>query len=246
MVGYEAGLGIDPAAGTCVVWLANGMVPDYLFRDDIAELIAAEQRGDPLPQLGSETLRGYDGAEAWVGRWHSAEREIEIVYDDEGLALIAGDNRIPLQRYSRRSNFSLTVDAPGWNRFLLQAVRGEAEDDDALGPIVELTHGHACFVRAGEPLPEVPDYPAEWNGYTGSFRSYNPWYPALRIVLRSGVLVLIDSYGEGGELVPEGNGFRVGNEPPNFDWLEFTPVIEGVAQGIRFETGAEYSRFFTE
>ena len=46
--------------------------------------------------------------------------------------------------------------------------------------------------------------------------------------------------------MPEDDGFRVGAEPPNFDWLIFTPIIDGQAQGIRFETGAEYSRFFTD
>jgi len=100
-------------------------------------------------------------------------------------------------------------------------------------------------VRAGEPLPETPEYPGEWNGSVGFFRSYDPWYPAIWIVIREGKLALIDSYGTASELVPEGDGFRVGAEPPNFDFLRFDPIIDGRAMGVRFETGAEYSRFFT-
>ena len=101
-------------------------------------------------------------------------------------------------------------------------------------------------MRAGEPRPETPAYPPEWNGYNGLYRSYNPWYPIFRVVLRDGELVLIDSFGDSSPLVPEDDGFRVGAEPPSFDFLTFMPIIDGVAQGIRFETGAEYSRFFTE
>lgn len=129
---------------------------------------------------------------------------------------------------------------------MFEAERDETddEDDDTLGPITKIHHGGETFVRAGEPLPESLAYPAEWNGYLGLYRSYNPWYPAIRIVLREGTLVLIDNTGDASVLVPEDDGFRVGAEPPNFDWLVFTPVIDGVAQGIRFETGAEYSRFF--
>ena len=86
----------------------------------------------------------------------------------------------------------------------------------------------------------------EWDGYAGFYRSYNPWYPAFRVVIRDGALALVDSTGDASTLIPEGDGFRVGSEPPNFDWLVFTPIIGGKAQGIRFEVGAEYNRFFTD
>jgi hypothetical protein len=122
----------------------------------------------------------------------------------------------------------------------------EENEDDTLGSIVKLHYGHETFVRAGESLPETPEYQAEWDGYVGLYRSYNPWYPAFRVVRREGTLVLIDSYGKASSLVPEDDGFRVGAEPPNFDWLIFHPIIDGQAQGIRFETGAEYNRFFAD
>jgi hypothetical protein len=243
MVGYESGMGIDCAKGICVVWLANGMVPDYLFRDDISQLVANAQAGQPLDDLPDETLRSWTGADSWTGAWHSRERSIEIELAADGLAMLCKDERVPLQRYSRRSNSYLTVDAPGWDRFLFEAVRDEGEDD-VPGPITKLHYAFETFVRADEPLPEPPDYPAEWNGFVGFYRSYNPWYPAIWIVIREGKLALIDSYGSASELVPEGDGFRVGAEPPNFDWLRFDPVIDGRAEGIRFESGAEYSRFF--
>jgi D-alanyl-D-alanine carboxypeptidase len=245
MVGYESDLIVDLANGVCVVMLANGAVTDYQLTDDIRKLTVASLAGEPLPELTTETLRSYDGADAWVGMWHSAQRTIEIVNVDEGLTLLVEGNRIPLQRYSRRSNYYLTVDHPAWDRFLFEAVRGEAEGD-TLGPIVALHYGSEKFVRAGEPKPEVPDYPVAWNGSVGLYRSYNPWYPAFRVVLRDGELALIDSFGSSSPLVPEGDGFRVGAEPPNFDWLVFEPVLDEQAQGIRFETGAEYSRFFAD
>ena len=129
--------------------------------------------------------------------------------DEDGLTLLAGDARVPLQRSSRRSNFYLTVDHPAWDRFLFEAVRDENEDDgERLGAIMKLHYGYETFVRVGEPLPETPAYPEEWNSYVGLYRSYNPWYPAIWIVIREGKLALIDSYGTATELVPEDDGFE--------------------------------------
>ncbi|MEZ4505417.1 MAG: serine hydrolase domain-containing protein [Thermomicrobiales bacterium] len=130
MVGYESGLLVDIANGICVVMLANGAVPDYMMTNDLRKLVVASIDGDPLPELSSATLRSYDGADAWAGEWYSAGRQIEIVLADDGLTLIEGDDRIPLQRSSRRSDDSLTVGHPDWDRFLLEAVRDSAEDDD--------------------------------------------------------------------------------------------------------------------
>jgi D-alanyl-D-alanine carboxypeptidase len=245
MVGYEADLVVDLANGICVAMLANGAVSDYKMTGDIQKLVAASITGEPLPELSTETLRSYESADAWTGQWHSRERSIEIVIAEDGLRLLSAEDRIPLQRYSRRSNYYLTADHPAWERYLFKAERAET-GDESLGPITAILHGPERYLRAGDPLPDIPAYPAEWEGFVGLYRSYNPWYPVFRVVLRDGTLVLIDSFGDSSPLVPEDDGFRVGAEPPNFDFLTFTPIIEGVAQGIRFETGAEYSRFFTD
>lgn len=244
MVGYESDLVIDIANGICIVMLANGAVPDYMMTNDVRKLVAASLDSDPLPELSTDTLRSWDGAEDWVGEWHSQERSIEIVLDDDGLTMVCGDQRFAMQRYSRRSDTYLVADAAGWDRFLFEAVRAETEEDEP-GAIVKVHFGFETFVRVTEPLAAVPSYPEEWNGYVGFYRSYNPWYSAFWIVIREGTLVMIDSYGTATELVPEDGGFRLGVEPPNFDWLRFDPVIDGRAMGVRFETGAEYSRFFT-
>jgi D-alanyl-D-alanine carboxypeptidase len=246
MVGYEADLVVDIANGICVVMLANGAVPDYMMTNDLRKVVVASIAGVPLPELSTETLRSYDGADAWTGQWRSSERTIEIVIAADGLTLIDGDDRIPLQRSARRSNYYLAVDHPAWERNLLEADREDSGDGDTPGPSVKLHHGGETFVRDREPLIEPPAYPAEWNGYVGFYRSYNPWYPAFRVVIREGTHVLIDSTGAASTLVPEDDGFRVGAQPPNFDWLSFHPIIEGQAHGIRFETGAEYNRFFAD
>jgi D-alanyl-D-alanine carboxypeptidase len=162
------------------------------------------------------------------------------------VASIAGVPLPELSTETRRSNYYLAVDHPAWERNLLEADREDSGDGDTPGPIVKLHHGGETFVRDREPLIEPPAYPAEWNGYVGFYRSYNPWYPAFRVVIREGTLVLIDSTGAASTLVPEDDGFRVGAQPPNFDWLSFHPIIEGQAHGIRFETGAEYNRFFAD
>jgi hypothetical protein len=246
MVGYESDMLIDLLNGISVVMLANGGVPDYQLTNELRKVVVASIAGEDLPELSTETLRAYAGAEAWVGAWHSSEREIEIALDADGLVMVVGDKRIPLQRYSRRSDYILTIDDPNWDRFLFEAEREDEDEDDTLGAIVAIDYGYERFVRVEELLPDIPGYPEEWNGFVGLYRTYNPWYPGVRVVLRAGTLMLCDSNGSSTELIPEDNGFRVGAEPPNFDWLEFTPIIDGQAQGIRFETGAEYNRFFAD
>ncbi len=121
MVGYESGMLVDIANGICVVMLASGAVPDYRVTNDLRKLVAASIDGDPLPELNDETLRAYEGADAWAGTWRSSERTIEIAIDGDGLTLIDESQRIALQRYSRHSNYYLTVDHPDWDRFLFEA-----------------------------------------------------------------------------------------------------------------------------
>ncbi len=77
MVGYESDLLVDIANGICVVMLANGAVPDYMMTNDLRKLMAASIDGEPLPELTTETLRSYEGADAWTGVWRSSQRTVE-------------------------------------------------------------------------------------------------------------------------------------------------------------------------
>ena len=142
------------------------------------------------------------------------------------------------------------VDRPDWALFALEIERDDRAEDGSPGPVMKLHHGGETFRRAEADSAPEPDYPAEWNAFVGHYRSYNPWESSKRVVLREGQLRLIERGSErgmdAGLLVPEGDGFRVGAESPNPDWLTFDAIVDGQAFILRFETGAEYSRFFAE
>lgn len=246
MVGYESSMLVEVEHGIRVVMLANGVAPGSLLTSELCALIAASIDGRPLPEISTDTLRRYDGAADWIGRWQSHDRSIEIRNEPDGLALLAGADPIPLQRVSRRSNDLLTVGHPGWDQFLLEGTRGQSLSLNNAGPIVALSHGGETFVRAGSPLPEIPASPPEWDGLPGLYRSWNPWYPAVRVVLRMGRLLLIDTNGWATPLIAEGDGFRVGEADPAFDFVRFGAVIDGKAHRLCFDTGAVYSRFIVQ
>ncbi|MCA9858357.1 MAG: beta-lactamase family protein [Thermomicrobiales bacterium] len=245
MVGYTTDLIVDLDRDLCVVWLANGSIADRALTTAVRET-AGLRNGEPFPELVAVTDRFAftDGAD-YAGVWRSRERSIELVAEGTTLALVAGDERIPLQWPPGRGTAFLLADHPEWWRFPLEVVR-DGDEPDTPGPVIKLHHGGETFHRQNTELPEPPAHPEEWDRFAGLYRSYNPWGGAIWIVIREGTLMLLYASGSATPLVPEGDGFRVGESAPNADFLTFEGIAGEQAVFLRFETGAEYSRFFPE
>lgn len=89
------------------------------------------------------------------------------------------------------------------------------------------------------------------GAYVGHYRSYSPWFPSFRVVLRAGRLVLIAATGveapaEDVALVElEPGVFRIGAEEWLPERLRFGPIVDGRAAWCDRD-GCLYSRAFTD
>jgi CubicO group peptidase (beta-lactamase class C family) len=241
MIGYSSFVIADLDAGIGVVALSNGN-GDYPIGQVLArvahELICAPQRS--LPPLDLQSVPERDPA--LLGRFTGVDaagvpHEIAVTQAGDGLALdYRGQSGTLYRTWSSR----FATDHPALRRFPLTPVP-EGQGAWSWGEIV--------FRRSALPAIAAPMEPAqeELAAYVGRYRSYSPWYPTFRIVLREGRLFLIASGGveaptEDVELVPLAPGrFRLGADPQMPERLTLGAMIDGRAV-ILYRDGCRYSR----
>jgi D-alanyl-D-alanine carboxypeptidase len=243
MVGYTALLRTLPEEGLGCVVLQNGEggkrgVVVYALEVVRAALAGAEL---PEPWLPPDPEH-VSGPEAYAGRFEGDRRSIEIeALADDRLRLKAGPLGVVLQRDPLVDlGDTFLVPHPSLERHLLTFGR------DAEGNVVEAFHGADWFRGerwAGE-MPPSP--PAEWLAYPGLYRSNNPWYPALRVVLRKGRLaasIALDAPEEELTLLPDGS-FAMGET-----WtprrIRFDRIVDGKAVRAEYN-GANWYRSFED
>jgi hypothetical protein len=235
MVGYASGLRGDLDGGFGVVALTNltsgfGVMP-YLF-----EVLRAAFDGRDLPPLppASDPTR-IDNAVQYAGRYRTGNRAIEIAAEADRLILRAAgetivlEQRAPDQFCAPHAAFALFP-----LRFGRQADR-----------VVEAFFGPDWYINERYTGPHTFEYPKEWEAYPGHYRSYNPWLPNFRIVLRKGQLALIDAGGEEKRLMPRDDGqFRVGEEEHSPERIRFDAIVDRQALRANY-SGCDYYRAFT-
>lgn len=236
MVGYYASVLADMDAGLGVVVLTNGPgSPEEIARAALA-LLRADAEGRDLPPLPTEAdwLRVEHAAD-YTGFYESEAGAFAIVAEGERLALEMDGARVPLD--PREADY-FYVDHPAFARFLLHF---EWQD----GQVVAACHGPRCYVRAPGGAPPAVDYPPRWDAYPGHYRTHNPWFSNLRVVLRRGRLVLIEPRGKEHVLVPLGEGvFRAGDDEHCPERVRFDTLIDD--QAIRMNLSCcDYYRTFT-
>lgn len=264
MVGYVSDMIADRTHGLGAVALCNGYGSPDALADFAIRTIAAARAGEALPELpdADPPPTQIDNAADYAGTYRSPAdaRTITFVAENGGLTLVTTidgeDVRVPMQRRSGRGGGGdlLVADHPALDRLPFEFVRATTETDasekdsgseDVVAPVVEVFHGGDWFINERYDGPDTFAYPAEWDAYPGHYVSHNPWPQGARVVLRKGKLHLIHGMGgSANELVPDGDGFRIGAEKPNPDWLTFDAVLNGEALVARSENGEEYARFF--
>jgi hypothetical protein len=142
------------------------------------------------------------------------------------LALLAPAGReIPLEAASEDSFY--TPD-PGYDRYVFQFGR------DASGRVVEVFHGPAWYTSASYAGPGTFDLPEDWHAFTGSYRSYSPWFSYFEVFARKDRLMV---YTPAGDDLPAGERplaptapavFRIGPDPSP-EVLRFQDVLDGRA-----------------
>ena len=181
----------------------------------------------------NQVLRKKPGFKRRVGA-----KALTLVAEGERLTLHYGDERVVLER---RGPDRFYVDHPvkreakrlhpDFALFLLRFGRKE-------GKVVEAFHGPDWYTNERYAGPTTFDYP-------GHYCSHNPWLTNFRVVLRKGVLVLVEPSGAEEPLVPLGSGvFRVGEDDRSPERIRFDAILNGRAFRANLSCD-DYYRTFT-
>ncbi len=262
MVGYSTFILADTTAGVGIVVLTNSngdnLHAQLLARVGHADLIARMKGEKPqrLPDPDPTVRRPENGSEAQppvglggfirIGS-ESSPAELAVTVSSAGQpVLIESDGQTG--RLYRMLTGRYVTDHPGLRRFHLDPVLGS--------PLPRWTHGSDLYISSDESpeavleLTGLQTTAGTWDSLLGHYRTYSPWYPSLRIVRRSGRLLLVAPGGveapsEEQELIEVAAGvFRIGADPWLPERLFAGPVVDGRVISVDRD-GCKYSRAFS-
>jgi hypothetical protein len=188
--------------------------------------------------------RAVSDAPSFAGVYRNGDGESITLAAENGMLLLEyRGETVALERRQLLEDTFL-VPHPAFEWTLMRAVRqGSA--------VVELTHGSTIWTNdnAFAMAPAERSFPAQWNTYPGQYRTWSPWYPDFRIVLRRGRLFMLrpdDSVEIGeeeDELIQLPNGsLRVGADEGSPRRIRFDTLIGQIAWRAQFDN-VEYQRF---
>jgi CubicO group peptidase (beta-lactamase class C family) len=236
-IGYLATMMADLDTGLGVVILTNGPAP--ADKDAAAELalrmLAAAQEERVFEAATPESL-GPD-LDEFVGAYSTSGATLNVTQKDGKLWIEKEGFEAELEP---RSADQFATRHPALDRHAVAFVRHNDQ-------ITELVNGPLSAFKGDSESAALQDPPADWAGYVGHFRAYNPWFSNFRIYMRrSQLYISFQMYLQSAELplIPDGpHAFLVGPEPTP-DRIQFDTLIKGRAQRARV-FGGDYYRFFT-
>jgi CubicO group peptidase (beta-lactamase class C family) len=235
MPGYEAYLWMDYGSGLGVVVLCSQPTPAGLSWDVLHTLQQAHKGAD-LPEFKPSDPVKVPHAADYAGEYFAGEKRLWLIAENEHLYLDLGGERLILES---RGPDTFLIPHPDYDLFLLEFLR---DDDDA--PVAAATHGPDFYIPKGAAPPEK-DHPPTWESYVGHYRTWNPWEPNFRIILRAGKLRLVRPDGEAEALIPKENAsFHLGEDELTPEFICFDQIVEGQALRANL-SGVNYYRFFT-
>jgi CubicO group peptidase (beta-lactamase class C family) len=239
MVGYSSAMIGDLDAGLGAVAIVNGPGQPRDIAGYGLELLQARfhNRQLPDPPARDEPAR-VDNAADYAGTYLAQDgRRLHLVAGGEQPLLEHDGKRLALER---RGEDCFFVPHSDFARYLLQFGRAK------YGGVVEAMHGPAWFANERYAGPTAFDYPPEWDTFPGHYRTHNPWFTNLRVVLRKGQLRLVYPSGTDEPLAPLDDGsFRVSDDARSPERMRFDTIVDGQALRLR-HAGESYYRFFTD
>jgi CubicO group peptidase (beta-lactamase class C family) len=237
MVGFSASMLGDRDTGIGVVVLTNAIQETDAIAEFALQSVSSALAGAPLP--APDPLPVIDFMD-YVGAYQDGTGAVTVDIDDGQVTVLLDDARVvldPLGSPPEPDHF-LAQDA----EFALVPFRFQR---DETGRVEGLVHGARWFPTDDYQGPTEFSTPAVWDAFPGHYRNYNPWNPEFRVVVRQGALWLIHPWGAESQLFPEGEGFRLDDEPEGPESFLFDTVVDGQALRVRCPGGEAYYRFFT-
>ena len=254
MVGYSSFLLIDRTAGIGICALTNGN-GCYPIGETIARLghamLLATDATDPVLDLDLRTESPEFDA-TMTGDFVAANasngpRSFSIVEQNGGVHLKAGGRSGKLYRgWSSR----FATDHPDFRRFNLGFTNAAGAPEWSFGDETYRREGVVeSALNASEDIQR--DNAERYRTYVGRYRSYSPWSPTFRILVRGGGLFLV---APGGVEAPRADGepielapalLRLGRDERLPERLQMGPIVDGKTI-LATRDGCRYSRVSTD
>jgi D-alanyl-D-alanine carboxypeptidase len=225
MVGYYSAILADMDDGLGIVVLTNGPgEPGDIARSALRLLCSVLHNQEPPSPIPVPDPTQVENGIDYAGTYGAGPKSFKLVVAGGRLIMHYRDETIALER---RGSDCFFVPHRDFGLFLLRFGREE-------GQVAEAFHGPDWYTGDRYAGPTNFDYPGEWESYAGQYRSYNPWYPNFRVVLRKGALVLIEHDGDEAPMVPLTDDlFRVGKDERSPERIRFDTILNGRALHAR-------------
>jgi CubicO group peptidase (beta-lactamase class C family) len=226
MVSYMSALQVDIGAGIggfASVNAQQGYRPNAVVRYALQLMRArAEGKKPPAAPAPDSELEATNAGD-YVGVFKGDRGQLEFVRDGTKLFLLRAGKRTLLQRLATPDQFH--IDDPEFARFPVAFGRNKAD-----GPVVEVSCGYAWYATDAYDGPRQFQVPEAWRSYVGHYRSEDPWIGSLRVVILKGRLMLDGQT----PLEPDGELFRLRDEPSNTEWIRFGEIVNGKTMRIKY------------
>jgi CubicO group peptidase (beta-lactamase class C family) len=213
--------------------LAEGYRPVAVARYTL-DLLSAAAAGKELPPLPPPATPPDQVRNAFqfAGIYVSSEGQ-KLVVTSEGPRVLLQYN-----------GSQLVLEGAGRDRFIVPHADFELFTlnfgRDSKNNIVEVFHGSNWWTNESYVGPKVFGYNADWEAFTGHYRSDSPWYGGTRVVIRKGKLMLDGDQPligiTAGVFQPEGGTAA--------ERVVFDTVINGKTSHMNY-SGIDYYRTFT-
>ncbi|GCE29974.1 hypothetical protein KDA_54580 [Dictyobacter alpinus] len=231
-MGFNTTIQGDLETGLGLVLLISGTTWPAAISPYMSQLLRAASAGEDLPAVPSRVddeqipaANTYAGVFTHAG---DSNRALTFTAEEAHLILRYQGEKIVLQKEEWGDRF--LIPHPDFALFM-----GEFVCVD--GKATEFMYGGDWYLTAAYQGPRTFDVPLEWHTYVGHYCYTEVWSGHLRIVLRKGMLYLVNPEGFEDALQPQEDGSFKTNQ----EHLRFSDVLDGKALCLNM-SGSQYTR----